>query len=1041
MVRPQLYMFLLLVWTVLTNSAYYSKLQGGAIWPMVGRNQYHTGHSVFGIDSASVQSATSGKIAWSLSLCSSSIYSPPIISRDGTIYVGCGSTMYAVDSTSRVLRWTYATEGAIMGAAALSSRNFLYFGNMAGVLYALQSVNGTKIWSRQLTDQIRGGPVLGADGGVHVGTVDGYVHKVAEFGSLRYSLKPDKYSSKIQGNLAYFGSSTQDYVILLTVSSSSLYPGEYPVQIKADNGDNSDYFYNIGNFGSSAIGSPSIDPNTNLAYYATNYIQGFYEVGFKDSYTTFTNLQSSFFYTPVKCCGTSSVSISSCNQGDKDHLCAVMGSSFSAISINADNKYSYWASGLTDGKNKDDTTGKDFFYVYDNFATRSGGTGKNLVASYGISAPVRTSPVIDRNGIIYIATSPSTGSGSIIALKHDAGVVSQKGSLSLPGCSIYSSPALNADGSLIFGGSDGKLYAVSNADISGNSISASYCAANSGKGISSVLQAYQQPASVSFGSLCSTYSGNCDAGTYSTGTVCAPCAPGSYVAAQMSSACSLCEIGKYSSSFASTSCTLCSAGQFSSRTGLSVCFDCAAGKVSNTVGSTECIACSEGKSSVNGSSVCTDCSAGRYSPAPATPACLQCNFGFISGPGATACTPCPIGTSSNADFTTCVLCPEGKYSGSSGSTCDNCPLGYIHALDRRSCVTCSWPTFTSIEGSPACNTFTLVPYRNSNDLFAASITLIIIIATLVFFYIWTLLAVEVTDLEETHYSGNIVTRLGISILIFLPNGCLVLTTLYVLTKNFANPVILAFMWLSMLTPFIGFNRLLQENHALPWAFKSLRDESSSGNSKANIFSKCANSCEVAFKTIFSFVPVVLFGFGCYLSRALVVRRVWNFWFLCYTGEKYQFTRDKFQCRFWNHVHHYALICQFVPQLILVALSEGSFAVKEDRLAGSWTLIGTLSFIFLVLNALVSLQHLLKHRGKPDALVELHIPAIDVVWLHFDPVVIDFQDDAPLEQGMVRGAVIFDGEGMEEAEWVEVLHEWDIVPAKISNVSVFARVCV
>ena len=884
-------------------ATYYSSLEGGAIWPTVGRNQYHTGASLFGVASSQLASATDGVVVWSLSLCSSSIYSPPVISRDGTIFVGCGVIMYAVDSTSRKVRWSYKVGDQILGAAALGVDNILYFGSMDTYLYALLTTDGSLVFSKKLTDSVRGGPVIGQDKFVYVGTVDGMIHKISQHGdNLIWSKLPHEKSSKIQGNLAYVGgrvlggsTGTTDYLALLTVLSTSdktLY-GETPILVDAADGEQKNYYLNL-NYGTLAMSSLSIDPTTGFAFVATSSTQdisggGPYNV---PKWTQLTGATTDSLFN-AKCCGAASVSSCS-SSGDTTHICQRMGSTQSMVTISSTKKIAYWATGSADGLSVTDTVdkAKAYLYVYD-FNTDV------LTDAVDIGGPVRTSPVIDSNGLVYVAVA----NGDIVALQHLSGSstkLTEKWRLTMP-CSVYSSPALHADGSLIFGGSDGVLYSVGNSNSVGTFLGTTICS-TPGEGLDSSINAYDMTYVAT--SVCDS----CGVGTYSTGTVCAPCAPGTVSTISGSSSCSPCIAGKYSATFSAQTCTPCAAGAYSSVQGLSSCLLCSAGTVSTTAGSTQCDACSAGFTSQEGSQSCTPCTPGTYASSSASSSCAACSEGYYTAAAqSTACTACPIGKTSSADHTSCVLCPKGKYSDAEGSTCKSCSLGFTHTDDRRSCVICSWPSFTSVKGSPSCDSYTLVPYRDSADLLSyASITLVVIVSVIAAFYVFAILAVERTSNEETQYSGNIVTRLGVAILLFLPNGCMLLMTLYVLTKNFPSSVLLAFMWASLLFPAVGFYRLVQDHNAQAWAFQtSPPPNPANGEAKGPAASIFLSRCATAFKVVFVFCPTVLFGYACYLSRAMVVKRVWNFWFLRYTGNTYQHTRDKFYVRFWNHCNNWA----------------------------------------------------------------------------------------------------------------------------------------
>lgn len=990
-----------------------SALQGGAVWPMAGRNQYHTSHSVFGIESSGVSSVAKGVVSWSLSVCSSTISASPVISRDGTVYVGCSDGyMYAVTSAKPpLLRWKFQTGGGILRAAALGDNNILYFGSLDSNLYAVEASNGTLVWSRKLSNSIRSAPVLGYDRTVYVGVTDGTVYSVSASGSVRWTFNTQTESQVIQGDLAYYGDTSTAYLVFLSHAfSTGGKTGEHLIEIKTSDGTLAKVIYNINPSGTLAISSPSIDISLNLGrcYIGNQKIQGF---------RVFQLDPLNALDVNPRCCGSSSVT-QCAGTNDIYHTCQVMGSIYATPSINMNsgsallNHMVFWGTTGSNSQTVGDSTGKDLLFAYNT-------VGGNLASAYPTGSPVQAAVAIDKNDFVYAVT---TG-GSLMALTYAATppsptptpplTVTQKWTLSL--CpTIYASPVINSDGTIVVACGNGMLYAVGNADSSSSLISAPTCA-TPGTGIDSSLKAYSTP--VNYPALsCSA----CAAGTFSRGTVCAPCSPGGYTSLSSQTSCQSCSAGSYSSAFGATACGACGVGSSISSTGASVCTPCSTGYYGPSTGLTACSPCLPGYSSSSGASSCSPCVAGKFASASGQAACSMCANGFFSVDGATACTGCPFGTSSSADKASCIPCPLGTYSDKTGSVCLSCPLGFIHTPDRRTCRACSWPLSTSVSGNPSCNSFLLVPYQLDDDWStAAVISYAVIIAVSAFPFFWAVVGAEVTSDEDTHFSGNIVTKLGVAGLLFSPNLCLVSTTLFVLTSNFLHPAIFAFMLLSLVVaPLIGFVLLVREINAIPWG--SMDDAAA----KKGPIERTKVWCKLFFAT----GPWMLVGLAFYVSRALVVKAVWNHWFRVYTGLTYQIAFDKINCRFWNRVTSTALALQYFPQLVLVCIAQ-TFQVS---------VLGIVTIVLLALNCVLCAQHLVQHRLQLDAVVELNLRAADVMLLHFDPRSLDFHDDAPVEQNMVRGTVIFDGEGIELATGVEVLRAAEIVQGRITTVSSFCR---
>lgn len=984
---------------------YTSALQHGAIWPMAGRNQYHTSQSVFGINPSDVASATKGSLVWSLKVSNSAFYSSPIISKDGTIYVGSSDwSMYAVDSTTRSLRWKYATGASIFGTAALSSVGSLYFGSYDGNLYALNATTGLLKWTFKCSDSIRSSPVLGKNGDIYVAAIDGNIYSISQYGTKQWKQQPPQ-SKKVLGNLAYYGDNASPYLIFVAYAKTNGYNGESLLQLNASSGNTLDAENNM-NTASFALSSPSIDINSYDIYVATSAIQSFWNVRFSPPVASALSKQRG-------CCGTAQTT--DCSQGgDTDHSCQIMGSSYTTPAVSSTSRWVFWGSSA-DGQSVGSSVGKSFFYAYDPLNYK-------ILSAYPIGSAVQGQCAIDKSGVVYVGTI----SGDVVALQYSTNptsspttVVSEKWRITLPNVAIYSSLTINADGTIIVVGSDGSLYAIGNSNSVGSLISAPVCAnwSTNGKGLDNTLNAYDSP--LDYPSLrCDT----CPVGTHSTGTVCAPCEVGKFSSLTGQSECMQCSPGTAVSSFASTSCQICEVGKFATFTGQSVCSTCSPGKYAPNTAQTTCYNCLAGSSSSEGSSFCTQCSAGTYAATEGTGACQSCSTGFYSASGSSSCSGCPFGTSSSTDFSNCVSCPFGKYSDKTGSACLECKLGSIHTINRRSCAACPWPLFTSVEGNPVCDTFTIIPYRDANDLLAASISIIAIVCFLSFFFVWGLTVIETTSDDETHVSGNIVTRLGLGGLLLLPNAALLSTTIYILTKNFLTLSFFILLWISMFAPLFGFFKLVQDHHAIAGGVANEWVEAKSIRNKCFVFTKLLT-------TVF---PWTLFGYGCYVSRILCVKCVWNVWFHKFTGSADHSTRDKFNCRFWNHCHKYALFLQYLPQLILVVINETHYPNNEMKLAGQWTLLGALTVFFLVLNIAICAYHLITNKGRLDAAVKLSFNSLDIVLLHFDPAVLDLYDDAPLEQGMVRGVVIFNGEGIEEVTHVEVLHKDALAQGRVTH---------
>ncbi|MGD8176110.1 Ig-like domain-containing protein, partial [Marinimicrobium sp. ARAG 43.8] len=147
--------------------------------------------------------------------------SAPTVGADGTIYVGSGNAVYAVDpatgknrggwpfSTGGEVRakpvvdgvdgtiyaasrdhnlyaitpsgnrkWLFGTGGPLLSSPVLDSSRTLYQGSMDGTLYAINAINGTAKWQYATDGQIQDSPVLAGDsqGTIYFTTTDGRIH-------------------------------------------------------------------------------------------------------------------------------------------------------------------------------------------------------------------------------------------------------------------------------------------------------------------------------------------------------------------------------------------------------------------------------------------------------------------------------------------------------------------------------------------------------------------------------------------------------------------------------------------------------------------------------------------------------------------------------------------------------------------------------------------------------------------------------------------------------------------------------------------------
>jgi outer membrane protein assembly factor BamB len=116
-----------------------------------------------------------GVIRWATVLQKAGVDSTPALSADGTLFVGAGHFVIALDAASGVQKWKFATAGDVESAPALAPDGTLYFGADDARVYALDSSNGALRWVYAFHDgsDTDSSPALGADGTVYIGSDKG----------------------------------------------------------------------------------------------------------------------------------------------------------------------------------------------------------------------------------------------------------------------------------------------------------------------------------------------------------------------------------------------------------------------------------------------------------------------------------------------------------------------------------------------------------------------------------------------------------------------------------------------------------------------------------------------------------------------------------------------------------------------------------------------------------------------------------------------------------------------------------------------------
>jgi RHS repeat-associated protein len=112
------------------------------------------------------------------------VESSPVISNDGTVYVGSDdSYLYAFDLNGN-LKWKYKTEGKIIASPSIDKNGIIYTVSDNGKLYTFNN-KGILQWSVPVTNEIiKASPAIGIDGTIYFGGL----HAVNPNGSIKWSL-------------------------------------------------------------------------------------------------------------------------------------------------------------------------------------------------------------------------------------------------------------------------------------------------------------------------------------------------------------------------------------------------------------------------------------------------------------------------------------------------------------------------------------------------------------------------------------------------------------------------------------------------------------------------------------------------------------------------------------------------------------------------------------------------------------------------------------------------------------------------------------
>lgn len=166
-------------------------------WSMFGKNSLHTRLSEH-------TGPPTNRLKWKSNTTSDVYLSSPAIAADGTVYIGdqgsaTSPPMLYAFSSSGVLKWTYATIGAVDSPAISADGGTVYIGGgfdyqawprrdpLDHKVYAINTATHVPDWTYTTGGAIESAAVVGADGTVYVGSRDGNLYALNPDGTLKWS--------------------------------------------------------------------------------------------------------------------------------------------------------------------------------------------------------------------------------------------------------------------------------------------------------------------------------------------------------------------------------------------------------------------------------------------------------------------------------------------------------------------------------------------------------------------------------------------------------------------------------------------------------------------------------------------------------------------------------------------------------------------------------------------------------------------------------------------------------------------------------------
>jgi len=130
-----------------------------------------------------------GQLIWECKTEEYVNHSSPAIGEDGTIYIGSkDGNLYAINSSSGIIKWTFETGDRIRAAPVISIDGIIYVGSWDKHLYAVNA-NGVIVWKYKTGDKIFSSAAIDSDGTIYFGSDDNHVYALHKDGKVKWTFK------------------------------------------------------------------------------------------------------------------------------------------------------------------------------------------------------------------------------------------------------------------------------------------------------------------------------------------------------------------------------------------------------------------------------------------------------------------------------------------------------------------------------------------------------------------------------------------------------------------------------------------------------------------------------------------------------------------------------------------------------------------------------------------------------------------------------------------------------------------------------------